>query len=167
MYSKVKVLGHPVHPMLVNFPIAFYVSTLIAFIIFGISGDAFWFKVGIAANIAGIVMALVAATFGVIDWAFGIPAGTAAKNTGIKHMTLNLTSLVLFVICLILNVGQWSVSSPVSRGAVILPLLGVISTIAAGYFGWTLVQNHHVGVEFSPDEERCINGAGGFDRRTA
>jgi uncharacterized membrane protein len=166
MYSKVKVLGHPVHPMLVNFPIAFYVSTLIAFIIFSISSDAFWFKVGIAANIAGIVMALAAATFGFIDWAFGIPAGTAAKNTGIKHMALNLTSLALFAICLILNAGQWSVSTPVSRGAVILSLLGVISTIGAGYFGWTLVQNHHVGVEFSPDEERCISGAGGFDRRT-
>jgi uncharacterized membrane protein len=167
MYSKVKILGHPVHPMLVNFPIAFYVSTLIAFIIHSVSGDAFWFKVGIAANIAGIAMALVAATFGFIDWTFGIPAGTAAKNTGIKHMTLNLTSLVLFVICLILNVGQWSVSTPVSRGAVILPLLGVILTIAAGYFGWTLVQNHHVGVEFSPDEERCIHDVVRFDKKTA
>ena len=33
MYSKAKIMGHPVHPMLVTFPIAFYSSTLIAFII--------------------------------------------------------------------------------------------------------------------------------------
>jgi len=166
MYSKAKIMGHPVHPMLVNFPIAFYVSTLIAFIIYSISSDTFWFKVGIAANIAGIAMALIAATFGFIDWAFGIPSGTAAKNTGVKHMLLNVTSLVLFVICLILNVGQWSAVAPVSRGGVILPLLGVILTIAAGYFGWTLVQHHHVGVEFSADEERCISDLKGIDNPT-
>jgi uncharacterized membrane protein len=167
MYSKVKLMGHPVHPMLVNFPIAFYVSTLIAFIIYSVSSDAFWFKVGIAANIAGIGMALAAAVFGFIDWTFGIPSGTAARDTGLKHMLLNVTALILFIVCLILNAGQWSAVIPISRGAVILPLLGVISTIGAGYFGWTLVQNHHVGVEFSPDEERCMRDVSGFDKKTA
>ncbi|MGC9965378.1 MAG: DUF2231 domain-containing protein [Syntrophobacteraceae bacterium] len=167
MYSKVKIMGHPVHPMLVTFPIAFYVSTLIAFIIHGISGSAFWFQVGIAANVAGIVMAVIAAVFGFIDWNFGIPAGTLAKSTGVKHLSFNMLSLILFLICLSLNAAQWNALVPVSRGAVIFALLGVISTVCAGYFGWTLVQNHHVGVEFSPDEERCITEATGFKQRTA
>ena len=167
MYSKIKIMGHPVHPMLVNFPIAFYVSTLIAFIIYSVSGDAFWFKVGIAANIAGIVMALTAAVFGFIDWSFGIPSGASAKDTGLKHMLLNVTALILFIVCLTLNSGQWNAIVPVSKGAVILPLLGVISTVGAGYFGWTLVQNHHVGVEFSPDEERCMSDVSRFDKKTA
>ena len=166
MYSKVKVMGHPIHPMLVTFPIAFYFSTLIAFIFHAVSGSAFWFQVGIAANVAAIVMAVVAAFFGFIDWSMGIPDGTIAKNTGIKHLSFNIVSLILFVICLSLNAGQWSAAIPVSRGAVILSLLGVISTVCAGYFGWTLVQNHHVGVEFSPDEERCITHIGDLDKRT-
>jgi uncharacterized membrane protein len=167
MYSRVKVMGHPIHPMLVTFPIAFYFATLIAFIFHGVSGSAFWFQVGIAANVAGIVMAVVAAVFGFIDWSLGIPQGTLAKSTGIKHLSFNTLSLILFVICLSLNAGQWSAVTPVSRGAVILSLLGVISTIFAGYFGWTLVQNHHVGVEFSPDEERCITEIGDLQKRTA
>ncbi len=167
MYSKAKIMGHPIHPMLVTFPIAFYTLTLIAFIIYNVSGAAFWFKVGIAANVAGIVMAVTVAIFGFIDWNFGIPSGTSAKSTGIKHMLLNIISLILFVICMLLNAGQWGALVPVSRGAVILPLLGVISTVCAGYYGWTLVQNHHVGVEFSPDEERCIRVADEFTRRTA
>ncbi|SPF50156.1 conserved membrane hypothetical protein [Syntrophobacter sp. SbD1] len=168
MYSKVKIMGHPVHPMLVNFPIAFYVSTLIAFIIYSIFGDPFWFWVGLAANFAGVAMAFVAATFGFIDWTFGIPYGSAAKDTGAKHMLLNIVSLLLFITCLILNAGQWNAILPVARGIVILPLFGVILTIGAGYFGWTLVQNHHVGVEFSPDEERCISESrsAGFTRDT-
>ena len=48
MYSKIKIMGHPIHPMLVTFPIAFYFATLIAFIFHGISGSVFWFQVGIA-----------------------------------------------------------------------------------------------------------------------
>jgi len=165
MYSKVKIVGRPVHPMLVNFPIAFYVSTLMAFIVYKVSSEAFWFKVGLAANISGIATTLVAAAFGFIDWAFGIPKRTAAKNTGLKHMLLNVTSLILFVICLILNVGQWSALAPISRGAVILPLFGVILTVLAGYFGWKLVQNHHVGVEFSSDEALCISDLRRIDQR--
>jgi uncharacterized membrane protein len=167
MYSKVKIMGHPVHPMLVSFPIAFYTSTLVAFIIHGVSGSAFWFRVGIAANLAGVAMALAAAVFGFIDWAFGIPSGSPAKSTGIKHMSFNFFSLILFLICLSLNAGQWSAAVPVSRGAVILSLLGVISTICAGHYGWTLVQKHHAGVEFSSDEERCMSGSTGFSERAA
>ncbi len=164
MYSKAKILGHPIHPMLVTFPIAFYTSTLIAFIIYGISGSPFWFQVGIVANTAGIIMAAVAATFGFIDWYFGIPSGVEAKTTGIKHMSLNVISLLLFILCLILNAGEWSAAVPAMRGAIILPLIGVLATIGAGYYGWTLVQNHHVGVEFTDAEEHCMTDLPGYHR---
>ncbi len=166
MYSKAKIMGHPIHPMLVTFPIAFYTSTLIAFIIYAVSGLPFWFRVGIAANVAGIVMAVVAAVFGLIDWS-GIP-GTdpAARSTGLKHMALNSTSLILFIICLILNAGQWSAVVPVMRGAIILSAIGFLVTIGAGYLGWTLVQTHHVGVQFNSEEERCIRDVSGFGKRT-
>jgi len=166
MYSKIKVMGHPVHPMLIPFPIVFYTSTLFAFIIYAFSGSPFWFRVGIAANLAGIVMAVVAAIFGFLDWSLGIPSGSSASRTGIKHMTLNTISLILFLICFFLNVGQWGSVAPVMRGAIILPLIGFITTISAGYFGWTLVQNHHVGVEFTPPEERCLMETNEYGKRT-
>jgi len=166
MYSKIKIMGHPVHPMLVTFPISFYTSTLIAFIIYAFSGAQFWFRVGIIANVAGVAMAVVAATFGFLDWFLGIPSGTEAKSTGIKHMSLNLISLLLFLITLVFNAGEWSAAAPVMHGAIILPLLGFLTTLCAGYYGWTLVQNLHVGVEFTSAEERCIREVEGFNKRT-
>src|SRR6185436_4006263 len=75
MYSKAKVLGHPVHPMLVSFPIAFYTATLIAYGVYAATDNRFWFQLGVVANFAGVVTALAAAIPGFIDWAFGIPAG--------------------------------------------------------------------------------------------
>jgi len=167
MYSKVKIMGHPVHPMLVGFPIVFYTSTLLSFIIYAFSDNPFWFRVGITANIAGIVMAVVAAFFGFLDWYLGIPSQSDASRTGIKHMMLNVSSLVLFIITLALNFGEWSAAAPLMRGAIILPLIGFLLTLAAGYYGWTLVQNHHVGVEFNNAEERCLRDVGGYGKHTA
>ena len=61
MYSKIKLFGHPIHPMLVGFPVTLYTATLVSYLIYGASGDAFWFRVGLAANFAGVAMALLTA----------------------------------------------------------------------------------------------------------
>jgi uncharacterized membrane protein len=156
MYSKVKVFGHPVHPMLVSFPIAFYTATLACFIVYSLRGDLFWFRAAYALNIAGVVMALVAASAGFIDLIFGIPANTDAKRHGYQHMGLNLAALAFFAVNIALNSGQWNSPLPVMRFAILLPALGLLCTLAAGYLGWTLVQTHHVGVQLTPAEQRCV-----------
>ena len=85
MYSKVKIVGHPVHPMLVAFPVAFYTASFICFICYHMHLNVFWFKVAVAANAAGVVMAGVAALAGFIDW-LNIPAQKRAKRIGLYHM---------------------------------------------------------------------------------
>ena len=45
MYSKTKIMGHPIHPMLVAFPVAFYTGALAAFVAYNSNNDPFWFKV--------------------------------------------------------------------------------------------------------------------------
>lgn len=157
MYSKAKISGHSIHPMIVPFPIAFYTATLISYIIFSVNADPFWFRVGFASNVAGVVMALIAASVGFIDWSLGIPERTPAKRHGLHHMLFNITALVLFAINIWTNSGQWNNPAPESHFAVILSALGFFMTLAAGYLGWTLVQIDHVGVEFSPGEERCLH----------
>jgi uncharacterized membrane protein len=41
MDSKAKILGHPMHPMLIAYPIAFYTGTLVGFIIYAVAGSLF------------------------------------------------------------------------------------------------------------------------------
>ncbi len=153
MYSKIKIFGHPVHPMLVPFPIAFYTATLICAIVYGAQGDPFWFRAAYAANVAGVIMALVAGTFGFIDF-LGIPSGTHAKRHGYQHLVFNSGALLLFALNIWLNSGQWDAAAPVIRFGILLPLIGVLFMLAAGYLGWTLVQTDHVGVETITPEER-------------
>ena len=73
MYSKVKIAGHPIHPMIIAYPVAFYTATLVCFIVYHSNLNVFWFKVAVVANAAGVVMAVVAALPGFIDW-LGIPS---------------------------------------------------------------------------------------------
>lgn len=152
MYSKVKISGHPVHPMLVPFPIAFYTATLVCAIVYAAQGDAFWFRAAYAANVAGVVMAVVAGLFGLIDFS-GIPRGTHAKKHGYQHLTFNTVAFLLFALTLWLNSGQWNAAVPDMRFGIILPLIGVLFMLAAGYMGWTLVQTDHVGIESAPEEK--------------
>jgi len=53
MYSKAKVGGHPVHPMLVAFPVASYTGALVGFVVYAANGHQFWLNLAIALNIVG------------------------------------------------------------------------------------------------------------------
>lgn len=154
MYSKAKLLGHPIHPMLVAFPVAFYAATLVLFLVYAADGGMLWLRMAIVANWAGVVMAVVAALPGTIDWATGIPARTEAKRTGLAHMTLNVSALVLFLLSAILYSGRWDDIAPSSTAGVILSALGMALTLPAGFLGWKLVQDHHVGVRLTAAQER-------------
>ncbi|MFN2568899.1 MAG: DUF2231 domain-containing protein [Candidatus Dormibacteria bacterium] len=154
MHAKVKLFGHPIHPMLIAYPIAFYTATLVALVIYAVGGDVFWFKVGFAANVAGVAMAVLAALPGFVDWAIGIPGGTPAKSTGWQHMLLNVLALVLFAITLGVHAGQLNDASPEKPLGVILAAVGVIATVLAGFRGWALIQRHHVGIQLTTEQQR-------------
>lgn len=155
MYSKAKLAGHPLHPMLVAFPVAFYTATLLCFLVHAATDSPFWFRVGWYANAAGVATALLAAVPGFIDWAFGVPAGTPAKKTGLAHMLLHVGALSLFAVNLFMTRADMRAPVPGADGSAwILPLAGVILTVAGGFLGWKMVQTHHVGVDLTPEQER-------------
>ncbi|HLV68536.1 MAG TPA: DUF2231 domain-containing protein [Polyangiaceae bacterium] len=154
LYSKAKILGHPIHPMLVAFPIAGYVTTLVAFVVYAITRDIVWFRVGFWANVVGVIAAVVAAIPGLIDWAFGIPKHSTAKRVGLLHMALNLGVTALFAINLLIQAPRMDAIAPPAASAVVLSLIGVAGLLASGYLGWSLVQTYHVGVQLSRDQQR-------------
>ena len=146
MYSKVKIAGHPVHPMLVAFPVAFYTATLVCYITYSSNQDPFWFRVAVVANIAGVATAVLAALPGFIDWLF-IPKDVSAKKTGLFHMICNVLALICFAIVAFTECEKWDEVKPMLGFAIPLTVIGFGLTMVAGFLGWTLVQKHHVGVD--------------------
>jgi uncharacterized membrane protein len=150
MYSKATIAGHPIHPMLIAYPVAGYTGTLVGFAVYAANGQQFWLRLAIALNIAGVGMALLAALPGLIDWAFGVPSGSAAKTVGLAHAGLNVTALCLFGASLGYYATDWDATAVSPNLGLGLSSAGILCTLAAGFLGWMLVQTYHIGVELSP-----------------
>lgn len=151
MYSRVKLFGHPIHPMLIAYPVAFYTAALICYIAYNSNDNPFWFKVAVMANVAGVIMAAVAAIPGFIDW-LAIPEDSRAKKTGLFHLVCNVIALACYAIVAFTEYKKWDDPSPSLGLAIPLTALGFLLTLAAGFLGWTLVQTHHVGVDMDRKE---------------
>jgi uncharacterized membrane protein len=140
MYSKVKIRGVSLHPLLVGFPVISYVTALASYAAHAATLAPFWFR-----NVVGVVTAAIAAVPGFIDWAVGVPKGHPAKMLGVFHMLFNVTSLVLFAVNAWMLREQWNEMIPRADSALLLASLGVMATLTAGALGWKMVHKHHVG----------------------
>jgi uncharacterized membrane protein len=138
--------------MLVAFPITFFTTTLVAFGVYAVGGNLTWFHIAFWANVAGVASALVAAIPGFIDW-ISIPNRLEAKRVGLIHMTLNLVVVAIFGISLALVAPHLDELAPPATLATLLSGVGVLTLLVSGYFGWSLVQTHHVGVNLTREQE--------------
>lgn len=153
-YSKATIAGHPIHPMLVGFPIAFYTAGLVSLIVYATIGSKVWYEAAMGLWFAGAGFAALAAVFGTIDLLAGIPRGSEARKTGVKHFALNVITLLLFTGAALGLYQEWRFPSGTGGLSVALPLemgiAGFALTIGAGALGWKLVQTHHVGIDERP-----------------
>jgi uncharacterized membrane protein len=138
MASKASIAGHPIHPMLVPLPIGLFVFSFVCDLIFlwG-SGNATWSTVALYTMGGGIVGALLAAVFGLIDLVSLDPS--RARTIGIWHMVINLTVVVLFVVDFWLRLG----AAP-SRLPVVLSLIAIALLAVSGWLGGEMVFVHGV-----------------------
>src|ERR1051325_6488254 len=97
MESKMKLLGHPIHPMLIVFPLGLLATSLIFDVIYLMTNTAQWTLIAFYMIGAGILGGLAAALFGFLDW-LTIPGGTRAKKIGLLHGLGNLVIVALFLV---------------------------------------------------------------------
>ncbi|HYV93776.1 MAG TPA: DUF2231 domain-containing protein [Chitinophagales bacterium] len=140
-------------PILVIFPVVFYVATFVCYLVFILSYDSFWFKTAYVANAAGVLMALISALPGFIDWSLGIPDDAEVKSIGLKHMLCDTIALLFFVVNLYNNSGQWNTLQPAISNAVFLSAAGFLCTLVAGLLGSNLVHHSRIGIDpLTPEE---------------
>src|SRR5689334_3536790 len=94
-----KLFGHPIHQMLIVFPLGLLATAAIFDIIGIASSNNTWFLVSYWMIAAGIISGLIAAVFGLIDW-LGIPRNTRAKSVGAWHGIGNIVIVLFFI-------GSW------------------------------------------------------------
>lgn len=140
---QTRLLGHPIHPMLIVFPLGL-LATGVAFDIVGLAqGDSSWYSISYWLIASGIIGGLLAAVVGLIDW-IGIPSGTRAKRIGLLHGATNVVVVLLFIVSWFIRGSAGNIPS---NGALTLSFIGVTFALVGGWLGGELVDRLGIGVD--------------------
>lgn len=163
MESKVRLLGHPVHQMLVVFPLGLLGTSVVFDIIHLVTASAFAASVAYALIVAGVIAGLLAAPFGAIDW-LSIPQGTRAKAIGALHGGGNVVVLLLFASSWWLR--QASADNP-PNVAWVVSFCGAALALVTAWLGGELIDRLGVGVSPYADLNARSSLDGPAEPRTA
>src|ERR1041384_6836091 len=144
MESRIKVFGHPVHPMLIVFPAGLFVSAVLMDILYLIFHNPVLSTVAFFMIIIGVVGGLLAAIFGFIDWS-ALPNNSRAKNIGLWHGLGNFVIVVLFAVSWFLRRG--SPNFVPSGFAMVLSFAGILLALVTLWIGGELVYRLGVAVD--------------------
>ena len=143
MESRAKLFGHPIHQMLVVFPLGLLATAVVFDLVALALAQGYWSEIAYPMIAAGVVTGLLAAPFGAVDW-LAIPSGTRAKRVGAIHGLGNVVVVLLFA-------GSWLMrrDAPAAPDQVALALSFVGGGIAliTGWLGGELVDRLSVGVD--------------------
>ena len=147
MKTKASFAGEPIHPMIVHYPIALWTTSVVADVIFYFHRNTSLILISKFLIAAGILGALAAAIPGFIDWL--TITDPVAKRTGLLHMVLNLTALLLFGLSLYLRMRNYGAAAVGHRLQVpfLVSLAGLVDMSIAASLGGKLVYKHRMGVE--------------------
>ena len=144
--STAQVAGHPIHPMLISFPVAFLVATLVSDLIFLRTGNPGWATASLWLLGAALVMAALAAVAGLIDF---------LGDERIRDLSAAWRRMIGNVIAVVLALINWyrryAATEPgIPSGGVVLSLLVVLILLYTGWRGWEMVYKHRVAVSDQP-----------------
>jgi uncharacterized membrane protein len=144
MESRVKVLGHPIHPMLIVLPLGLFIGAVVFDAIYLWRGSATIATVGYWNIAGGILGGLLAAVFGLIDW-LAIPAGTRAKRIGIWHALSNVTAILGFALVFWTRYSSGHLAT--TTGLFTIEVIALLVGAVGGWLGGELVDRLGVGVD--------------------
>ena len=146
METRATVAEHPIHPMLIPFPIALWIFSLASDLIFlfGFGGPG-WKDVALYTMIGGIIGGLAAAIPGYVDYRSLTDPVTVRLAQ--MHMVINVGLVLLFSV----NAGLRLLNGPQALLPVFMSMLGVAALGVSGWLGGELVYVQGVAVQPQPE----------------
>jgi len=141
-------LRHPLHPVLVHFPLAFWIGASASDLIALRTHEQVWWTLSHHALAAGTLMGALALVAGLLElWLRRLPP--QAVRWVAVHAGLMGSALLIFMVSL-----SWRTDVPAPDSAVVLSLIGCAVVLAGGYCGGTLVYRFGVGVQWQKGDGR-------------
>ena len=139
--STAQIGGHPIHPMLIPFPIVCFVGTFVVDLIYLRTGDPGWAEASRWLLGFGLATAVLAAATGLID--FMGDDRIRRLSHALQHMIANVAAVVVEVINLVTRLGN---DDAIGSLGVYLSGAAVLILLFSGWRGGDLVYRHRVGV---------------------
>jgi uncharacterized membrane protein len=139
--STARIGGHPIHPMLVPFPIACFVGTLVTDIAFARTADLQWANFSSWLLTFGVIFTVLAAIAGAID--FVAEPRIRRLQPAWIHVVGNVIVLILAVLNALIHTRD--AYGPMPTG-LILSVLTVLILLVTGWNGWEMVYRHGVSI---------------------
>lgn len=140
--STAHIAGHPLHPMLIPFPVAFLVATLVCDLLFWNTGNSAWSTASLYLLGAALIMAALAAVAGLTDF---------LGDQRIRSLSAAWHHMIGNVVIVLLSLWNWYRRYE-TGDATMLPMRLLISLVVVllllytGWRGWEMVYRHRVGV---------------------
>ena len=152
--STAQIAGHPIHPMLVPFPIAFFTATLACDLVYRQNADPFWFTASQYLLGAGIVMALVAALAGFTDF---------LGEGRIRALAIAWAHMVGNLLLVLIQAYNWYLRDDMGAAAVLptgllLSVLAVLLMLVNGWLGWEMVYRKRVAIAEEGETHEAMHG---------
>ena len=158
--STAQIFGHPIHPMLIPFPIAFFVAAFLSDLAFWQTANAQWATASLWLLGAGLVMAALAAIAGLTD-VLG-DSRIRALNDAWLHAGGNIVAVLIELYNFYTRYAHGTAA--VVPTGLVLSLLVVCILLFTGWKGWEMVYRHRVGIADQPPDQK-ISSADSPPRR--
>jgi uncharacterized membrane protein len=145
--STAQIAGHPLHPMLIPFPVAFFVATFVCDVIFWQTGNSAWSTASLYLLGAALIMAALAALAGLTDF---------LGDHRIRDLSAAWHHMIGNVVVVLLSGWNWYRRYEVGDAAVLptgllISLVVVLILLYTGWRGWEMVYKHRVAVSEQGD----------------
>lgn len=144
MRARARILSHPIHPILICFPLALWISGFLFDLLGADFNRAALWGAGFYATLGGVMGAVAAAIPGAIDLFSVVPPNSTGRKRGLQHAGLNVLALVVF------SSIVWRRGGPEFRPdalSLFLSGVGVLLILFSGWLGGTLVYRNQIGVD--------------------
>ncbi len=147
MKSRLQFAGHPIHAMVVSFPIGLYTTALVCDLLYLALHQAFWFRMAYWAIAFGLVTHVGAAATGLPDFLAVMREQKDARRAATSHLVFGVGLLVVQG----LNLAVRNGGDLPAGGSITMPfianLIGATMVGVQGWYGGELVYRHLIGVE--------------------
>jgi uncharacterized membrane protein len=140
--STAQIAGHPIHPMLIPFPIAFFVSTFAADLVYWQTNSAAWANATIWMLGAGLIIAALAAVAGLTD----VLGDVRIRNLSTAWLHAGGNVLVVLISLCNWYIRYRSGADAILPTGLVLSLIVVLILLFTGWKGWEMVYRNRVGI---------------------